>query len=148
MNEEMEKQIIEAKGDIFKIFISMYDLMNDNCLENEDMEFYKNIFKNLKTSEDSKIIKNFIEEKPKKVKDYYEYINTTNLNINSKKEFEIVEKILFTVTTKAIVMRFKYDSKEEARMDYLKQIDYLKYGILKPVYGDGEKIQKKGEEIC
>lgn len=148
MNEEMEKRIIEAKGDIFKIFISMYDLMNDNCLENEDMEFYKNIFKNLKTSEDSKIIKNFIEEKPKKVKDYYEYINTTNLNINSKKEFEIVEKILFTVTTKAIVMRFKYDSKEEARMDYLKQIDYLKYGILKPVYGDGEKIQKKGEEIC
>ena len=45
--------------------------------------------------------------------------------------FEVVEKILFSITTKAIVMRFKYTSKEEAREDYLKQIEYLKYGILK-----------------
>ena len=33
------------------------------------------------------------------------------------------------VTTKAIVMRFKYASKEEARKNYLKQIEYLKYGM-------------------
>ena len=51
--------------------------------------------------------------------------------VNSKEEFEIVEKILFTVTTKAIVMRFKYDSKEEARENFLKQIEYLKYGIMR-----------------
>ena len=49
----------------------------------------------------------------------------------TKEEFEIVEKILFTVTTKAIVMRFKYDSKEEARENFLKQIEYLKYGIMR-----------------
>ena len=51
--------------------------------------------------------------------------------IKSKEEFEIVEKILFTITTKAIVMRFKYKSKEEARKNYLKQLEYLKYGIMK-----------------
>ena len=28
-------------------------------------------------------------------------------------------------------MRFKYDSKENARENYLKQIEYLKYGIVK-----------------
>ena len=39
--------------------------------------------------------------------------------------------MLFAVTNKAIVMRFKYDSKEEARENYLKQIEYLKYGIVK-----------------
>ena len=33
-------------------------------------------------------------------------------------------------------MRFKYDSKEEARNDYLKQIEYLKYGIIKCPFGD------------
>ena len=49
----------------------------------------------------------------------------------TKEEFEIVEKILFTVTTKAIVMRFKYDSKEEARENFLKQIEYLKNGIMR-----------------
>ena len=55
------------------------------------------------------------------------------MNINTKEEFEIVEKILFTITTKAIVMRFKYDSKENARENYLKQIEYLKYGIVKNI---------------
>lgn len=135
MNEKMKKQILEAKGDIFKIFIYIYDFMDDSCLENEDMEFFRNIFENIKTSEDSEIIKKFVEEEPKKIKDYYEYIDKTNLNINSKEDFEVIEKMLFALTTKAIVMRFKYNSKEEARKDYLKQIDYLKYGILK-----GEKI--------
>lgn len=131
MNEKVKKKILDGKGDIFKIFIYMYDLMDNNCLEDEDMEFYKNIFENMKTSEDHKIIKNFIEEKPRKIKDYYEYIDTSNLKINSKEDFEIVEKILFTITSKAIVMRFKYESKEKAREDYLKQLEYLKYGILK-----------------
>ncbi len=131
INEEIKNKVISAKGDIFKIFISMYDCFDNNLIKNEDMEFYRNIFENLKTSEDSKLFKKFIEEKPKKIKDFYEYIDTSNLNVNSKKEFEIVEKILFSITTKAIVMRFKYTSKEEAREDYLKQIEYLKYGIMK-----------------
>ena len=56
------------------------------------MEFYKKIFNNLKTSEDSKIFKKFVEEKPKKIKDFYEYIDISNLKINTKEEFEIVEK--------------------------------------------------------
>ena len=57
MNEKMKEQILDAKGDIFKIFISMYDFMDNRCIENEDMEFYKNIFENIKTSEECKIIK-------------------------------------------------------------------------------------------
>ena len=136
INEEIKKNVISANGDIFKIFISMYDCMDSSLLKNEDMKFYRNILENLKTSEDSKLFKKFIEEKPKKIKDFYEYIDTKNLKVNSKKELEIVEKILFTITTKAIVMRFKYDSKEEARNDYLKQIEYLKYGIIKCPFGD------------
>ena len=36
-------------------------------------------------------------------------------------------------------MRFKYDSKEKARENYLKQIEYLKYGIVKNI----EKEQKR-----
>ena len=139
MNEQMQENIIKAKGDIFQILISMYDCVDNNLIKNEDMEFYKKIFNNLKTSEDSKIFKKFVEEKPKKIKDFYEYIDTSNLKINTKEEFEIVEKILFTITTKAIVMRFKYDSKEKARENYLKQIEYLKYGIVKNI----EKEQKR-----
>lgn len=131
MNAQMQEKVIKSKGDIFKIFISMYDCVDNNLIKNEDMEFYKKIFGNLKTSDDGKIFKKFVEERPKKIKDFYEYIDTSNLRVNSKEEFEIVEKILFTVTTKAIVMRFKYDSKEEARKNFLKQIEYLKYGIMR-----------------
>ena len=131
MNEEIKNNIIEANGDIFKMFISMYDCMENNFAKEEDIKLYKKIFENLKTSEDSKIFKKFIEEKPKKIKDFYEYIDASKLRINSKEDLETVEKILFTITTKAIVMRFKYDSKEKAREEYLKQIEYLKYGILK-----------------
>mgnify|MGYP006979244061 FL=1 len=105
--------------------------MENNFAKEEDIKLYKKIFENLKTSEDSKIFKKFIEEKPKKIKDFYEYIDTSKLRINSKEDLETVEKILFTITAKAIVMRFKYDSKEKAREEYLKQIEYLKYGILK-----------------
>ena len=132
MNAEIKKKVLETNGDIFKIFISIYDCMDNNFIkEHEDAELYKNIFENLKTSEDSKIFKKFVEEKPKRVNDFYEYIDTTKLKIKSKKDLETIEKILFTITTKAIVMRFKCDSKEEAREEYLKQIEYLKYGILK-----------------
>ena len=139
MNEQMQENIIKAKGDIFQIFISMYDCVDNNLIKNEDMEFYKKIYNNLKTSEDSKIFKKFVEEKQKKIKDFYEYIDTSNLKINTKEEFEIVEKILFTITTKPIVMMFKYDSKEKSRENYLKQIEYLKYGIVKNI----EKEQKR-----
>ena len=129
MNTQMQENVIKSKGDIFKIFISMYDCVDNNLIKNEDMEFYRKIFGNLKTSDDGKIFKKFVDERPKKIKDFYEYIDTSNLRINSKEEFEIVEKILFTVTTKAIVMRFKYESKQEAREKFLKQIEYLKYGM-------------------
>ena len=125
----MQENVIKSKGDIFKIFISMYDCVDSNLIKNEDMEFYRKIFENLKTSEDSKIFKKFVDERPKKIKDFYEYIDTSHLRVNSKEEFEIIEKILFTVTTKAIVMRFKYESKEQARENFLKQIEYLKYGM-------------------
>ena len=129
MNAQMQEKVIKSKGDIFKIFISMYDCVDDNLINDEDMKFYRRIFENLKTSEDGRIFKKFVDERPKKIKDFYEYIDTSKLKVDSKEEFEIVEKILFTVTAKAIVMRFKYNSKEEARNDYLKQIEYLKYGI-------------------
>ena len=52
----MQENVIKFKGDIFKIFISMYDCVDKNLIKSDDMEFYRKIFGNLKTSEDSKIL--------------------------------------------------------------------------------------------
>lgn len=131
MNKKMIEDLKEANGDIFEFFISIYDFMVDNCLQNKDMKFYKKIFENIKTSEDYLFSNNIIKNRPIQIKDCIEKINTSNLRAETKKDVEIIEKILFAVTNKAIVMRFKYESKEEAREDYLKQIEFLKYGILK-----------------
>lgn len=131
MNEKIKEDLEKANGDIFKFFISIYDFMVDNCSENKDVEFYKKIFENIKTSEDYLFSNNIIKDRPIKIKDCIERINIDNLNIKTKDDLEIIEKILFAITNKAIVMRFKYETKEKAREDYLKQIEFLKYGILK-----------------
>ena len=47
MNKEIKNNIIEANGDIFKIFISMYDCMENNFAKEEDIKLYKKIFENL-----------------------------------------------------------------------------------------------------
>lgn len=135
MNNNLKTQIIQSKGDIFNIFLIIYDFLNENCCDENDIDFYRKIFENIKTSEDSMILKEIIKEEPKKIVDFYEYIDKENLKINSKQDLEIIEKILFAITTKAIVMRFKYETKEQARKEYLKQIEYLKYGILKEKEG-------------
>lgn len=130
MNEKMEKQIEEVNGDIFEFFISLYDFMTSNCLTNEDLSFYKKIFENIRTCEDFLFSKKIIKERPKKIKDYIDKIDTSNLRVSTQEDIEIIEKLLFTITNKAIVMRFKYESKEKAKEDYLKQINYIKYGVL------------------
>ena len=130
IREKMKENIKRANGDIFEFFISIYDLMTDNCLENKDMEFYKKIFENIRTSEDYLFSKNIIKDKPLQIKEFIEDIDISKLRIKSKQDLDIIEKVLFAVTNKAIVMRFRYESKEKAREDYLKQIELLKYGIL------------------
>ena len=51
MNKEIKNNIIEANGDIFKIFISMYDCMENNFAKEEDIKLYKKIVENLKKYE-------------------------------------------------------------------------------------------------
>ena len=63
MNAQMQEKVIKSKGDIFKIFISMYDCVDNNLIKNEDMEFYRKIFGNLKTSDDGKNIQKICRRK-------------------------------------------------------------------------------------
>ena len=46
-------------------------------------------------------------------------------------DFKLLTRILYAVTKKAVVSTFKYESKQKAKEDFLKQIEYIKYGVLK-----------------
>ena len=95
------------------------------------MNFLKILLSSLVFKFSNIFLYNFISSSLAKLFSMQSYIDISKLRINSKEDLETVEKILFTITAKAIVMRFKYDSKEKAREEYLKQIEYLKYVILK-----------------
>ena len=53
------------------------------------------------------------------------------LNIKNEEEFKLVIEMLFAITRRRIVASLKYKDLNEARNDYLKEIEFLKSGILK-----------------
>jgi len=137
-SDKLEKYIGETikktNGNIFLIFISIYDYMLEECLNKKDGEFYKNIFKNLRENqEDFFFRKNEIFKRPD-LKKFIKLIDKTGLNISDKEDIKDIERIiniLFGLTKKAVISNYKYPSKEIAREEYLKSLEILKYGILK-----------------
>lgn len=134
MNKNLENTLKKTNGDIFEIFISIYDYMVNECINNEEEDFFKKIFEELKTSQDDIFVIDLKKYKPKKIEEYYDRIDKTNLKIDSIDEFKLLTRMLHAVTKKAVVSNFKYASKEKAREDYLKQLEYIKYGVRKTNY--------------
>ena len=131
MNKNLENTIKRTNGDIFAIFISIYNYMTMECTDNKETNFLKKIIEELKTSQDDIFYVDIKNHKPKGPEDYYELINKENLRINNLDDFKLLTRILYAVTKKAVVSTFKYESKQKAKEDFLKQIEYIKYGVLK-----------------
>ena len=123
-------KIYETKGNIFDAYIELYDLMVKKFVENTEQEFFKQIFINLRLSDESlfTLIKSV---KPQNIIKYFEMFDKTSLKINEKNDFILICDMLNVITRRAIVKNFKGNSQEECRQNFLKQIDYLKYGIIK-----------------
>ena len=136
MNENVLKTIKETNGDIFKVFISIYDYMIKECTGNKEANLFKKIIEEIKTSQDDIFIIDLKKHKPKNIDEYYNLINKTNLKINGEEEFKLLTRILHAVTKKAVVSTFKYGSRKKAKEDFLKQLEYIKYGVIKPEFGD------------
>lgn len=136
INKEVTNSFERSKGDIFEVFLSIYDYMVNEIFEDREEQFHKRIFENLKTSQDSFFpIK--ILEPPERIKQqWYTKINLEQLNITEEQDLEIILRMLYVITKKALVSNFKYESKEKARQEYRKQIEYLKFGIQKSKGGN------------
>ena len=130
IDTKIKNKIYETKGNIFDAYIELYDLMVKKFVENTEQEFFKQIFINLRLSDESlfTLIKSV---KPQNIIKYFEMFDKTSLKINEKNDFILICDMLNVITRRAIVKNFKGNSQEECRQNFLKQIDYIKYGIIK-----------------
>ena len=125
------KNIVEdadiARGSFYQYFESKEDLLVYLLKEKAE---HKQIFINIKSSDESifDLMKN---TKPKDVIKYCDLLNTKNLKIENQQDFMVICEMLNAITRKSIIKNFKGVSKEECRSTFLKEIEYLKYGIIK-----------------
>ena len=133
---DMEKNLIEMieqeNGNIINIFINIYDHLIEVGKIRRNNKLFRQIFENIKTSDNLMLTRK--EEKKKKLEKILQDLYSKNkdiLNIKNEEEFKLVIEILSAITRRRIVASLKYKNSAEAREDFLKEIEYIKRGILK-----------------
>lgn len=116
-------------GDIFKTGIESFDYIISKSMNEKEMQFFKNVIQEIK---DENI--DFQLPIRKNYKDNIENwnINTDNLNISSEEDIKYILRILFVVIKSQIMdVIFKKVTKEKAKENLVKQIEILKFGMVK-----------------
>lgn len=124
--------IEHENGNIINIFINMYEYLIKIVKIKKNNKFFKQIFENVKTSDNLMFIKK--EEINKNLEQTLYNLYDRNkdiLNIKNEEEFKLVIEMLFAITRRRIVVSLKYKDLEKARETYLKEIEFLKKGIIK-----------------
>lgn len=127
-SEEVKKMVdkkIKEKGDIFETFIFIYDKIIKTCKDNKNKKFYKTIFANLRAND------NIILGKAKE--EIYELLlkNTDTSQFKNKEDINILIDMLNAITRWTIIQTVTGKTPIDIRDKYIKQIEYIKYGILK-----------------
>lgn len=138
-SEELEiflkKRMKETKGDIFQVYIDMFDFITKELMKSEDKAFFTMILRNVKISEEKSVTLTEMEEKkpkgPFQKEIFLNMIDKTKLKIKNDEDLKIIVKMLYLITRKALVSSFKGDSYNKVREEYIKMIEYLKHGTLK-----------------
>ena len=73
LNTKLKDKVKETNGDIFKLYIFLYDSMIEEFTNNPDQELFKQIFINLKSS-DENVFDLVRKTKPQDIIEYYEQI--------------------------------------------------------------------------
>lgn len=128
VENKIQEILIKNNGDIFLLFIDMYNAMLDKCANESEFNFFRRIFENIKTSQNNIIEFEKSESILEKNKDL---IDKSNLRIKNEEDYKTIIRILDSITIKAMVRMFQFESKEEALNQYMSEIEFLKNGILK-----------------
>lgn len=132
MQNKLIEMIEHENGNIINIFINMYEYLIKIVKIKKNNKFFKQIFENVKTRDNLMFIKK--EEINKNLEQTLYNLYDRNkdiLNIKNEEEFKLVIEMLFAITRRRIVVSLKYKDLEKARETYLKEIEFLKKGIIK-----------------
>lgn len=121
----------KANGDLFEAAIIIYDKIIHKSFDENNMAFYRKVFENMKTGKDTIFTMQIHHQKEKNKKKAFKLIKVDNLKVQTEEELMMIINMLVSITKKAIVSSFCYESKEKARENYLKQLELLKYGMRK-----------------
>ena len=130
MEKKLNRIIKESDGEIFNIYISIYDDTTSKCFDNMNRDIYKRIFENLKTNDES-VFEGMEEKKKQDFKNFKKLIDKSKLKIESDLDFDLIIQILNAITMSSVVRSIKYTSPEKAREEFLKKIEFIKKGIEK-----------------
>ncbi len=132
IENKLNRLIEKENGNIINICVSLYDHLIQVGKLRKNNKFFRKIFENIKTSDNLMFIKkeNRNIKLAQKLYDLYDK-NKEILNVRNKEEFRLVVEMLFAITRRRIVASLKYKDLYEARNDYLKEIEFIKNGILK-----------------
>lgn len=130
LNTKLKNKVKETNGDVFELYIFLYDSMIEEFTDNSDQELFRQIFINLKSS-DENVFDLVKRTKPQDIIDYYEQIDKSNLKIENYEDLVIICDMLNVITRRTLIKNFKNKSKEDCRKMFLKEIEYLKHGIEK-----------------
>lgn len=116
---------IKENGDIFETFIFFYDKIVETCKDSNNKMFYRTVLANLRAN-DSIVLGKAKEE-------IYNSLmkNTDTSNFKSKKDLPILIEMLSAITRWAIIQTVTSNNVVDIREKYIKQIEYVKNGIVK-----------------
>ena len=127
-NEKVKEKVeekIKENGDIFETFIFFYDKIIKKCKDNKDKKFYKTVLANLRAN-DNIVLGKAEEEIYTSLQE-----NTDTTNFKNKEDLPVLIEMLNAITRWAIIQTVTSNNIEGMRDKYIKQINYVKYGILK-----------------
>lgn len=125
----MKKDLIKNKGDLFKMFQN--NIKEEfNSFKNNNINFFKKSLENVTIMEESK--KTFGFRDKRLLRELIPNINLELLNDNAKKHIEVIFAINMHLLMVTLMKLLKKDSlDEEILKDYYEQLDILKYGCVK-----------------
>ena len=127
--KNMKKELINNKGDLFKMFQENIK-KSYTSFKKDNINFFKKSLENVTIMEESKQTFGFRDKRL--LKELIPNINLELLNDNARRHIEVIFAINMHLLMVTLIKLLKSDSlDEEILKDYYEQLDILKYGCIK-----------------